>query len=72
MNAEYSSNLAQCISAFIAMKRSGGLKYKTAEYYLHDFDNYCSRHAYGSSLSRELVLDWAKIRDKESPAVHAL
>ncbi|MFO7729811.1 MAG: tyrosine-type recombinase/integrase [Spirochaetia bacterium] len=72
MNADYSSNLAQCISAFIAMKRSGGLKYETAEYYLHDFDNYCSRHAYGSSLSRELVLDWAKIRNQESPAVHAL
>jgi integrase len=72
MNAEYSSSLAHYISAFIAMKRSGGVKYERAEYYLHDFDTYCCRHEHDRSLSRELVLGWAKIRDKESPAVHAL
>ena len=72
MKTEYSSKLAHYISAFVAMKHSSGIKYETAEYYLQDFDNYCIQQTCDNSLSRDLVLGWAKIRDRESPAVHVL
>lgn len=70
MNTEYSSAFASYISALVATKRSAGFTYETAQYYLRDFDNYCCRHPHYSSLGRELVLGWAKIKDRETPAVH--
>jgi len=70
MSNEYSSMLASYISDFVATKRSFGHTYKTAEIYLHVFDSYCAEHATSKSLSRELVLGWAKAKDGENPATH--
>lgn len=70
MKQPYSSMLARYISGLVAMKQSLGYAYESAEFYLHDFDNYCRLNGKGSSLSRELVLAWAKAKDGEDPAVH--
>ncbi len=70
MKQMYSSMLASYISDFVAMKRSIGYLYESAEFYLRDFDNYCRLNGEGSLLSRELVLGWAEARNGEDPAVH--
>jgi len=70
MNNEYSSVFAPYISGLVATKRAVGYAYETAEYYLHDFDSHCSLHAKCKSLSRELVLEWAPIKDGENPGTH--
>ena len=59
MSNEYSSVLAPYISALVAAKRAVGYTYETTEFYLHDFESYCSLHAKCKSLSRDLVLEWA-------------
>lgn len=70
MNNEYSSMFAPYISGLVATKRSSGYRYRTAEFYLHDFDSYCSVHAKCTSLSRDLVLGWAKAKDGEDSGAH--
>lgn len=70
MSKKYSSVFTRYILGLIALKQASGYTYETAEYYLHDFDSYCCRAAKGNSLSRELVLNWAKVKEGESPAVH--
>lgn len=72
MSSEYSSVLAPYISGFVATKRAVGYAYETAEFYLHNFDHYCSLRAECRSLSRELVLEWAKARDGESPGTRRM
>ena len=59
----YYSLFGQYISGLLAMKRASGYSYETAEYHLRRFDRYCSLHADSSSLSRQLVLGWAKSRE---------
>jgi integrase len=70
MSNEYSSMFASYISGLVSTKRSSGYRYETAEFYLHDFDSYCSVHAKCKSLSRELVLGWAKAKDGEDSGTH--
>ncbi len=70
MSDEYSSVVAPYISGLIATKRASGYTYETAEFYLYDFDGYCSLHAKCKSLSRELVRGWAKAKDGENPGTH--
>lgn len=72
MNETYSSVFGCHISGLIAAKRASGYSYETAEYHLSRFDRYCSLHTGPSSLSRELVLGWAKAREGESPGAHRL
>ena len=72
MSSEYSSVLAPYISEFVATKRATGYAYETARFYLRNFDRYCSLRAECRSLSRELVLEWAKARDGESPRTHRM
>lgn len=72
MSKEYSSIFATSLSGFVASKRAAGYRYDTASYYLHHFDRYCrERHECGS-VSRELVLDWAKLRDSENSRTHRM
>ena len=70
MSNEYSSVLAPYMSGLVAAKRAVGYTYETTEFYLHDFDSYCSLYAKCKSLSRDLVLEWAKAKDDESPGSH--
>jgi hypothetical protein len=70
MSNEYSSVLAPYISGLVATKRAVGYTYETAEFYLRDFDRYCCLRAECRSLSRELVLEWVKAKDGESPRTH--
>lgn len=70
MSYEYSSVFASYIVDFVATKRTSGYTYETAEFYLHNFDNYCSHNAKSRTFSRDLILGWAKIRDKETPGTH--
>ncbi len=70
MSNEYSSVLAPYISGLVTTKRAVGYTYETTEFYLHDFDNYCSLHPKCKSLSRELVRGWAKAKDDENPGTH--
>ena len=70
MSNEYSSEFAPYISALVATKRAVGYTYETAEYYLHQFDFYCSFHVKSKTFSRNLILGWAKIRDGEGPRTH--
>jgi len=70
MSNEYSSMFASYISGLVATKRSSGYTYETNEFYLHDFDSYCSVHAKCKSLSRDLVLGWAKAKSGEDPGTH--
>lgn len=70
MSNEYSSIFASYIVDFVATKRVSGYIYETAEFYLHDFDNYCSRHATSRTFSRDLILGWAKVRNEEAPGTH--
>jgi integrase len=70
MSKEYLSMLAPYISGLVATKKATGYTYESAEFDLRDFDRYCSRRAECKSLSRELVLEWAKAKDGESPQTH--
>ena len=70
MSQNYRSVFALYLSGLVATKQATGYKYETAEYYLHHFDRYCLTHAQGASLTRELVLDWAKAKDRENPGTH--
>ena len=70
MSNNYSSVFASYISEFVATKQASGYTYDTAEYYLHDFDRYCSFHAKSADLSRDLIFGWAKTKDREDPGTH--
>ena len=70
MSYEYSSVFASHIVDFIAMKRASGYTYESAEYYLHNFDSYCSLHAKSKKFSRDLIFGWAKVRDGEAAGTH--
>lgn len=70
MNGKYSSVFGSYISGLVATKRASGYTYESAEYYLHDFDSYCSLHANSGVFSRELVIGWAKSKDGEDPGTH--
>jgi integrase len=68
----YSSVFASYIEGLVALKRASGYSYETAEYHLGGFDRFCSKAAGQSALSRELVLGWAKSRERESPGAQRL
>jgi integrase/recombinase XerD len=70
MSRAYRSGLAAYLSGLVEAKRAVGYPYESAEHYLHQFDRYCMAHAQGSSLTRELVLGWARAKDGEAPATH--
>jgi len=70
MSYKYSSVFASYISGLIATKRASGYTYKTAKYYLHDFDSYCSFNAKSEAFSRDLIIGWAKAKDGEDPGTH--
>jgi len=70
MNNEYSSMFASYISGLVATKRSSGYTYETSEFYLHDFDSYCCVQTKCKTLSRDLVIEWAKAKDGEDPGTH--
>lgn len=70
MKNDYISVFATHISSFVANKRAIGYKFETAEFYLHDFDNYCCSHGEYKHLSRNLVLGWAENKDGEKPRTH--
>jgi integrase len=70
MSKEYSSVLGPYISGLVATKKATGYRYESAEFYLRYFDRYCSLRAECKSLSRELVLEWVKAKDGESPRTH--
>lgn len=72
MNYEYSSVFASYISSLVATKRASGYTYETAEYYLHDFDSYCSFNAKSKTFSRDLIIGWAKAKDGEAPRTHSV
>lgn len=57
------------IQNFIQEKRALGYKYDTEEAMLKRFDAFCSsQHPKETTLSSNIVLDWAKKRPNEKPA----
>ena len=70
VSEKYSSVLGPYISGLVATKKATGYTYESAEFYLRDFDRYCSLRTEGKCLSRELVLEWVKAKDGESPRTH--
>ena len=70
MNSKYSSVFGSYISGLISTKQASGYRYETAEYYLHDFDNYCYSHVKSGDFSRDLIIGWAKAKDGEAPGTH--
>jgi integrase len=70
MSSEYSSVFGPYISSFVKMKRASGYRYEREEYSLHDFDNYCSSHAKSETFSRDLIIGWAKAKNREDPGTH--
>lgn len=72
MSKEYSSVFASYITEFVATKQAIGYTYESAEYYLHKFDSYCFIHAKSGIFSRDLILGWAKIKEREAPRTHRI
>jgi len=70
MSNKYQSVFASYITGLVATKQVSGYTYATAEYYLHDFDNYCSFHTKSKAFSRDLIIGWAKAKDGEDPGTH--
>jgi integrase/recombinase XerD len=70
MSGIYVSAFSSYISGLIAAKRAAGWSYQTAEFYLKKFDRYCAERPHSNVLSRDLVLEWAKAKDREDPATH--
>jgi len=70
MSDIYKSVFAPYIEGLIAAKRAVGYSYENAEYHLRSFDSYCAARPASSTLSRDLVLEWAKAKDGEDPAAH--
>jgi len=66
-NYEYHSQLAPYISGLIRQKQADGYSYEFEVYMLKHFDRFCIKNGYDNgSLSRDLVMAWAKQRPKES------
>ena len=70
MSNSYASVFAPYIAGLVSTKRATGYIYKGAEYHLKRFDQHCALHPSASTLSRDLVLGWAKSKDGEDPAAH--
>jgi len=70
MSQKYCSAFASYLSGLVAVKRAAGYTYETPEFHLHSLDSYCSKHAQCSSLTRELVLEWAKAKGGEAAGTH--
>ncbi|QOY36925.2 tyrosine-type recombinase/integrase [Anaerobacillus isosaccharinicus] len=67
MEKAYVSKLASFMESFVAFKHSLGWKYKTSEYYLHEFDRYCAKRESEEVLLNEIVKSWVILRDNECP-----
>jgi integrase len=66
---EYSSALAPHIIGLIEQKRALGYKYNTEPGILHRFDVFCTeRYPFESTLTREMMMEWATPRQSEHPA----
>jgi integrase len=70
MSNSYASVFAPYIAGLVSTKRATGYIYESAEYNLKRFDRHCALHPSVSTLSRDLVLGWAKSKDGEDPAAH--
>jgi len=70
MSHTYTSVFAAYIEGLIAAKRAAGYSYDSAEYHLKKFDSYCAGCSPSSVLSRDLVLGWAKAKEREDPGTH--
>jgi len=63
----FASKLGPLLYNFIDYKHSIGIPYKNGEYYLADFDRYCSANYPESDLlSKNMCLNWAVIRPTET------
>lgn len=67
MEKAFVSKLTPFMKSFVAFKQSLGLKYLTSEYYLREFDQYCSKHESEGSSLKEMVKSWVILRDTECP-----
>lgn len=66
---DYSSALAPHIMGLIEQKRALGYKYHSETGILRRFDVFCTeRYPYESTLTREMMLDWATQRPNEHPS----
>lgn len=66
-NYKYHSKLAPYISGLIRQKWASGYSYEYEAYMLKYFDRFCIENGYDNgSLSRDLVMAWAKQRPTES------
>ena len=67
MKKTYVSKLAPYMEAFLEFKHSLGLKYETGEFYLHEFDLYCIKNEFQEAALKEIIKNWAVLRDSECP-----
>jgi integrase/recombinase XerD len=67
MKKTYVSKLAPYMEAFLEFKHSLGLKYETGEFYLHEFDLYCMKNEFQEAALKEIIKNWAVLRDSECP-----
>jgi len=66
---EYSSAFAPYITGLVEQKRALGYQYDAQPGILRRFDAFClERHPYESTITRELMLDWAAKRPGEHPS----
>jgi integrase len=66
---KYSSSFAPYIAGLIEQKRALGYKYDSQPGILRRFDTFCTeRYPHETTITRELMLDWATKRPGEHPA----
>jgi integrase/recombinase XerD len=61
----FASKLASYMMSFLIFKRALGLLYDTGEFYLHDFDRYCSDHEAENISLNIIVKNWTTLRVSE-------
>lgn len=65
----YSSAFAEDIAAFIAFKESAGIKSKSRDWTLYDFDRWCAEHG-AERFDRQTVEGWVKERRAKTSPSH--
>ena len=58
MKRSLTSSIGPQIERFLEFKRSQGLKYDTAKYYLSKLDDYWTANGYDNNFSKEHIHGW--------------
>jgi len=70
MKRSLTSSIGPQIERFLEFKRSQGLKYDTAKYYLSKLDDYWAANGYDNNFSKEHIHGWFIRGELENPDTH--